>query len=72
MYKLEIDKYELAILKNLVKTEYKKLSDTAKSYDDLDRDMLEDSKFRFLLLIGKLDNILIMGDKIEKWQNLLF
>ena len=66
MYKLEIDKYELAILKNLVKTEYKKLSDTAKSYDDLDRDMLEDSKFRFLLLIGKLDNILIMGDKIEK------
>lgn len=65
MYKLEIDKYELAILKKLVKTEYKKLSDTAKNYDDLDRDMLEDSKFRFLLLIGKLDNILVMGDKVH-------
>lgn len=64
MYKLEIDKYELAILKNLVKTEYKKLSDTAKSYNDFDRDMLEDSKFRLLSLLGKLDNIITIGDKI--------
>ena len=66
MYKLEIDKYELATLKSLAKTEYKKLSDAAKGYNGFDRDMLEDSKFRLLLLIGKLDNIIIMGDKIEK------
>lgn len=62
MYKLEIDKYELAILKKLVKAEYKKLSDVAESYDGFDRDLIEDSKFRILLLIGKLDNIIVMGD----------
>ena len=59
MYKLEIEKYELATLKSLVKTEYKKLCDTAKSYDGFDRDMLEDSKFRLLSLIGKLGNIIV-------------
>lgn len=64
MYNIEIDKYELAILKSLVKTEYKKLSDTAKNYNGFDRDMLEDSKFRLLLLVGKLDNIIMKGDKI--------
>ena len=64
MYKLEIDKYELAILKSLVKTEYKKLSDTVKNYNGFDRDMLEDSKFRLLLLVGKLYDIIVEGDKI--------
>ena len=59
MYNIKIDKYELATLKSLVKSEYKKLSDTVKSYDGFDRDMLEDSKFRLLLLIGKLDNIIV-------------
>ena len=61
MYKLEIDKYELATLKALVKAEYKKLADTAKSYNGFDRDMLEDSAFKLLLLAGKLDNIIVMG-----------
>lgn len=60
-YTLQVDKYELATLKSLVKTEYKKVSDAAKNYNGFDRDMLEDSKFRLLLLIGKLDNI-ILGD----------
>ena len=64
MYNIEVDKYELAILKNLVKAEYKKLTDTAKNYNGFDRDMLEDSKFRLLLLAGKLDNIIVVGDKI--------
>ena len=64
MYKLEIDKYELATLKALVKAEYKKLTDAAKNYNGFDRDMLEDSKLKLLLLAGKLDNIIIMGDKI--------
>ena len=64
MYKIEIDKYELATLKSLVKAEYKKLADTAKSYNGFDRDMLEDSKFRLLLLAGKLNNIIVMGGKI--------
>ena len=59
MYKLEIDKYELATLKSLVKTEYKKLTDAAKNYNGFDRDMLEDSKLKLLLLIGKLDNIIM-------------
>ena len=73
MYKLEIDKYELTTLKSLLKAEYKKLSDVMKNYSGFDRDMLEDSKFRLLLLIGKLDNIIIMGDKIwVGWENLLF
>lgn len=65
MYKLEIDKYELATLKALVKAEYKKLTDTAKSYNGFDRDMLEDSKLRLLILAGKLDNIVVVGDKIH-------
>ena len=65
MYKLEIDKYELATLKSLVKTEYKKVSDAAKSYNGFDRDIIEDSKFKLLLLVGKLDNIIVMGDKIH-------
>ena len=65
MYNIEVDKYKLAILKNLVKTEYKKISDTAKNYSGFDRDMLEDSNFRLLLLAGKLDNIIIEGDKIH-------
>ena len=64
MYNIEVDKYELATLKSLVKSEYKKLSDTAKSYNGFDRDMFEDSKFRLLLLMGKLDNIIVEGDKI--------
>lgn len=29
------------------------------------RDILEDSTFKLLLLVGKLDNIIIMGDKIH-------
>lgn len=60
-YTLQVDKYELATLKSLVKTEYKKVSDATKNYNGFDRDILEDSKFRLLLLIGKLDNI-ILGD----------
>ena len=64
MYKLQIDKYELATLKSLVKTEYNKLANAAENYSGVDRDMLEDSKFRLLLLAGKLDNISIKGDKL--------
>ena len=63
-YNIELDKYELATLKSLVKTEYKKLSDAIKNYNGFDRDVLEDSAFKLLLLAGKLDNILVMGDKI--------
>ena len=65
MYKIEIDKYELATLKSLVKTEYKKLTDAARSYNGFDRDILEDSKLKLLLLAGKLNNIVVMGDKIN-------
>ena len=63
-YAVELDKYELSTLKSLVKAEYKKLSNAAKSYSGFDRDMLEDSKLKLLLLIGKLDNIIVMGGKI--------
>lgn len=65
-YTIELDEYELATLKSLAKTEYKKLADTAKNYNGFDRDMLEDSKFKLLMLIGKLDNIVTIANKITE------
>lgn len=62
-HNIELDKYELATLKSLVKTEYKKLADIVKNYNGFDRDMLEDSKFKLLTLIRKLDNVISMTDK---------
>ena len=66
MYNIAVDSYELTIIKSLVKNEYQKLreKENNKYLTDFDLDMIKDSKFRLLLLIGKLDNIIIMGDKI--------
>lgn len=68
MYNIEIDKYELSILKSLVKNEYQKLieKENNRYLTDFELDMIKDSKLRLLLLIGKLDNIIVTGDKIEK------
>ena len=63
MYKIEIDKYELAILKNLVKAEYNReqIRFENKYTDDFDKDIVKDSMIRLKHIQGKLDNI-IMGD----------
>ena len=68
MYNIEIDKYELGVLKSLVKNEYQKLieKENNKYLTDFELDMIKDSKLKLLLLIGKLDNIIVTGDKIEK------
>lgn len=73
MYKLEVDKYELNILKSLVKNEYQKLieKENNRYLIDFELDMIKDSKFRLLLLIGKLDNIIPVADKITKDTSIL-
>ena len=67
MYNIAVDSYELSIVKSLVKNEYQKLieKENNKYLTDFELDMIKDSKFRLLLLIGKLDNIIVMGDKIN-------
>ena len=75
MYNIAVDSYELSIIKSLVKNEYQKLTEKENNryLTDFELDMIKDSKFRLLLLIGKLDNIIVMGDKIwVGWKNLLF
>ena len=62
-YSIELDKYELNILKSLAKEEYKNLSVKCEDSIGFDRDMLEDSKFKLLMLIGKLDNVIMVVDK---------
>ena len=63
-YTIELDKYELKTLKNVIKKAYKEAKKDCEGKTGFDRDMLEDSAFKLLLLAGKLDNIIIMGDKI--------
>lgn len=65
-YTIELDKYELATLKDLVKIEYMKLSTATKNYNGFERDILEDSKLKLLLLMGKLDNIIPVANEITE------
>ena len=63
-YTIELDKYELNTLKNVIKKAYKEAKKDCEGKTGFDRDMLEDSAFKLLLLVGKLDNIIVKGDKI--------
>lgn len=63
-YTIELDKQELNTLKNVIKQAYKEAKKDCEGKTGFDRDMLEDSAFKLLLLAGKLDNIIVMGGKI--------
>ena len=65
-YIVELDKYELNILKDIVKKDYKETKKNCKYKTGFDRDMLEDSAFKLLLLLGKLDNVVQVADKITE------
>ena len=67
-YVVELDIYELNIIKNSIKEEYHKLQEKVNNrcLTDFQRDMLEDSKFKLLMLIGKLDNIITVANKITE------
>lgn len=64
MYKLEIDEYELATLKCLVKAEYNReqIRFENKYTDDFDKDIAKDSMIRLKHIQGKLNNVILMGD----------
>lgn len=66
MYKLEIDKYELAILKSLVKAEHNReqIRFENKYTDDFDKDIAKDSMIRLKHIQSKLNNINIKEDKL--------
>lgn len=67
-YTIELDIHELNIIKDSVKKEYRALQEKANNryLTDFQRDMLEDSKFKLLMLIGKLDNIITVANKITE------
>ena len=64
-YTIELDKYELNTLKDIVKKAYKEAKKECEGITGFYRDILEDSAFKLLLLAGKLDNIVVVGDKIH-------
>jgi hypothetical protein len=65
-YTIEVDIHELNIIKDSVKKEYHELREKENNryLTDFQRDMIENSKFKLLMLIGKLDNIIPVADKI--------
>jgi hypothetical protein len=65
-YTIEVDIHELNIIKDSVKKEYPELREKENNryLTDFQRDMIKDSKFKLLMLIGKLDNIIPVADKI--------
>ena len=63
-YTIELNKHELSTLKNIVKKSYKEAKKECEGKTGFDRDVIEDSAFKLLLLAGKLDNIFVKGDKI--------
>lgn len=56
-YIVELDKYEANILKDITGKAYKEAKENCKCKTGFDRDILEDSAFKLLLLSRKLDNI---------------
>lgn len=62
-YTIELDICELNIIKDSIKNEYHKLQEKANNryLTDFQKDMIEDSKFKLLMLIRKLDNIILVA-----------
>ena len=64
LYNISLDKYELYILKSLVKAEYNReqIRFENKYTDDFDKDIAKDSMVRLIIIQGKLNNVILMSD----------
>lgn len=63
-YSIELDKYELNILKSLVMAEYERDKLRFESADDFDKDIVKDSMLKLNLIQGKLNNVIMKADNI--------
>jgi hypothetical protein len=64
---VRLNQYELNILKSLVRAEYQKMQTcfNNQSQDDFGKDIIKDSMIRLLTIGGKLNNAILMSDKVE-------
>jgi hypothetical protein len=64
-YTIELDKDELSLLKGLVRQEYYRVGEKLKD-DVFDKNSIKNIMAKLLLVGGKLDNIIVVADKITK------
>ena len=63
-YTVELDKDELKLLKILVRQEYYKEGLKLLRNEALNKDVIENTRAKLLLIGGKLDNIIVEAEKL--------
>jgi hypothetical protein len=63
-YTIELDKDELKLLKILVRQEFYKEGLKLKN-EALNKDVIESTRLKLLLIGGKLDDVIVAAEKLE-------